>query len=131
MRMTLLATVALCACAAPVRPTCNPGATCDLRGHLTILPGQPAWVAVLQSGPSCYKLALPSEFYRHVESWNGKEVSVVGEGFDQFADDSTIWVEHRGRRMSMGVCDHGTAIYVTRLSGPAGTLRWPMGGPEH
>lgn len=128
MRMILALTLALCACATTRGSSCAPGAPCDVKGQLTLLPGQPAWAAILRAGPDCYKLALPEAFYDQVDNWNGKSVAVMGAGFDQYAQDGMLWFEYRGRKVSMGACDHGAAIYVTQISGPAGTLHWPGPG---
>ena len=130
MRMILALTLALFGCATTGGPSCTPGAPCHAKGKLTLLPGEPAWAAILKAGPNCYKLALPEAFYDQANNWNGKSVAVMGGGFDQFAQDEMLWFEYRGRKMSMGACDHGTAIYVTHISGPAGTLQWPTPGSE-
>ena len=130
MRMILALTLALSGCATTGGPSCTPGAPCDAKGKLTLLPGEPAWAAILEAGPNCYKLSLPEAFYDHAKKWNGTSVAVVGEGFEQFAEDDMLWFEYRGRRVSMGACDHGTAIYVTKISGPAGTLQWQTPGSE-
>lgn len=130
MRTILALMLALCGCATTGGPSCAPGAPCDAKGKLTLLPGEPAWAAILETGQSCYKLALPEAFYDQAKNWNGKYVAVVGGGFDQYAQDDMLWLEYRGRKMSMGACDHGTAIFVTQISGPAGTLHWPTPGSE-
>ena len=130
MRMILGLTLALCGCATTGGSSCTPGAPCVVTGQLTLLSGEPAWAAILETGPDCYKLALPDSFYDQAKNWNGKPVSVVGGGFDQFAQDDMLWFDYRGRKMSMGACDHGTAIFVTKITGPAGTLQWPAPGSE-
>lgn len=100
-----------------------------MTGKLSLLAGQPAWASILQNGRTCYKLALPDDFYDQASRWDGKVVNVRGDAFEQSdqndPDQVLMWFEYRGRRMSMGACDHGTAIYVTEIAGAQRRLSWP------
>lgn len=97
---------------------CEAGLQCEFHGKLSVFHGEPASVVTVDSSQVCVKLALPENYAQNLDAWNGKDVSVYGVAFDQFHDPSTAmtWFSYKGRKVGMGVCDHGLGIYVESMS---------------
>ncbi|WAC64026.1 hypothetical protein OVA13_04385 [Pseudoxanthomonas sp. SL93] len=100
-----------------------------MEGELQLHAGEPAWVAVLQSGNKCAKLALPDSFYSDAEQWRGKKVSVSGRAFqqpsfEQSGDAVPFWYTEKDRKLALGVCDDGIGLYVESMRSQAGKA-WP------
>lgn len=124
------------ACATPsprdeVFGACAPGGECSLTGTLTFHAGQPpAWIAHLEAGGKCAKLALPDDFYENEQlrrRWSGKKVIATGDAlsqprFDESDGQATLWYEEGDRKIAMGMCDQGVVIFVQEMrSGPGMT----------
>lgn len=110
---------------------CTAGQECTAEGVLSLHAGQPpAWVALLEVDDKCAKLALPDEFYRDRQQWDGKKVTVTGRAFVQPSFDEsngmvTLWYTERDRKLALGMCDHGIGIYVESMRSSSGT-EWPV-----
>jgi len=108
--------------------SCQSGSFCTVTGKLRLHQGQPAWAALVVSGDSCAKLALPDDFYAAAAQWNGAVVEVTGQAFAQPGFDDgdliTLWYTERGRKLSMGMCDGGVGIYVESMHSRRGRS-WP------
>lgn len=127
-----IVTIAVCglsACAHQQEATsigsCTAGAECEMKGELQLHAGEPTWAAVLESGGKCAKLALPLSFYSDARQWSGKKVSVVGRAFRQPNFDGSndivpLWYTEQGRKLALGICDHGIGIYVESMRSSAG-----------
>lgn len=108
---------------------CLVGQKCVLDGKLSLHAGQPpAWVANLDLGGKCAKLALPDDFYEmkeNVAKWDGVQVLVVGRaflqpGFDDSSGEAKLWYMEGDRKIAMGMCDHGVGIYVESMTSESG-----------
>jgi hypothetical protein len=111
------------------RWACVVGERCIVEGKLNLQLGGSAWIAILESGDTCAKLALPDDFYADAKQWNGKRVGVTGQVFEQpnFDNgDGTVatWYKRQGRKLELGVCDHGIGIYVESMRTSTGK-EWP------
>lgn len=130
-----LCSVSACATSSPRDgglASCVPGGECVVAGRLTFHAGQPpAWVAHLEVGDKCAKLALPDEFFENEDQrrrWNGTEVVATGGAFAQPMFDETdgsvtLWYEEGDRKIAMGMCDHGTVIFVEKMRSSSG-MTW-------
>lgn len=136
--LTLVYAVSLVAGCAALSPreggfdACLPGRECTVEGRLSLHAGQPpAWIAHLESGDQCAKLALPDEFYEDEEqrkSWSGIRVVATGRAiaqprFDESDGTATLWYEEGDRKIAMGMCDHGAVIYVEVMRASSG-MTW-------
>lgn len=111
---------------------CVAGQTCTVEGRLNLFAGEPVWIALVESGHSCVKLALPDKFYSDAKQWDGKKVQVIGQAFQQMSFDesngvATLWYTEQDRKIALGMCDHGLGIYVESMRSKAGK-EWP--GPN-
>lgn len=138
--LTIVAVVAcgLSACAAPqsrnqsnIFDACIAGKECTAEGTLSLHAGQPpAWVALLEAGDACAKLALPDDFYSDRQAWDGKKITVSGRAFEQPGFDEsqgivTLWYTELDRKLALGMCDHGIGIYVESMRSSTGK-EWPV-----
>lgn len=109
---------------------CVVGKECTVQGRLSLHAGQPpAWVALLEAGDECAKLALPDDFYRDKKKWDGKEITVTGHAFEQPGFDEskgilTLWYTEKDRKLALGMCDSGPGIYVESMRSGTGQ-EWP------
>ena len=132
----LLACMQLAACAHDVvtqrqAEACQAAGECTVQGRLALVPvtGQ-AWVAVVDSSVGCVKLALADTFFADARTWNGKEVSVTGNtfqqpGFDESQGVLSLWYTEQDRRVGLGRCDGGPGLYVTSMRMASGAHQWP------
>lgn len=107
---------------------CEAGNPCELTGKLTLHEGEPATAAILDVAGTCAKLALPDGFQEALRTSIGKKVSVQGRAFAQpsfsDADGVVLWYSEQGRKLPLGICDHGIGVFVDTVSLPSGET-WP------
>jgi hypothetical protein len=107
---------------------CQHGDRCAIEGKLNLQAGEPAWAAIVESGDSCAKLALPDSFYGDAKRWNGKKVFVEGRSFRQPDFNGSngmavLWYTEKDRKLALGMCDSGPGIYVESMRTKAG-MKW-------
>lgn len=110
---------------------CFIGQDCVIDGKLSLYAGQPpAWVALLEVGGQCGKLALPDSFFedeKQRQYWNGVRITVTGRTFlqprfDESEGVATLWYTEGGRKLALGMCDGGIGIYVDSMRSRQGRV---------
>ena len=102
---------------------CTVGSSCSIEGRLTLHPGEPASAAIVESGNTCFKVALPEDFYVGSKDWNGNNIKVTGRSFQQrtFNDDEAVlWYSEQDRKLAMGMYGQGLDIYADSMQTASG-----------
>jgi len=97
---------------------CNIGDECSIAGVITIYRTPPAFTAVLEKEPTCIPLALPDSIYSDFESWNGKQVTILGEALPNYGSDDGVGAyEVNGRNVTAAICNISPyIIFVSEIS---------------